>query len=314
MKRFTGIGAAFASALFLGLAPIFGRQAILAGIEPLAVVAVRTFFGAFFVFLAILLTQRQYLYIYPAGLLGCALAGGINGLGSLLFYSSLARISASVGQLLNSTYPLFVALWLTLDNQPPTKLTITRLFLTVPAIYLLVQAPTGSLDMVGVFMMLGAAALYALHLPINQRVLYEMPAQTVTLYTLTAMSAVVVPAYFILGSPADLPAVSHLGWQPVLGLTLVTLLSRLMLFIGVKHLGGMQTAIIGLLELLVTVLTAYIWLEERLSLAQWGGAALLMIIVALVAFEKSPATRARPGGWLRWISSPQTKIDISQYL
>ncbi len=33
-------------------------------------------------------------------------------------------------------------------------------------------------------MMLGAAALYALHLPINQRVLYEVPAPTVTLYTL----------------------------------------------------------------------------------------------------------------------------------
>ena len=45
--------------------------------------------------------------------------------------------------------------------------------------------------------MLGAAALYALHLPINQRVLYEVPAPTVTLYTLLAMSAVVVPAYLV---------------------------------------------------------------------------------------------------------------------
>ena len=112
MKRITGIWAASASAFFLGLAPIFGRQAILEGITPLAVVATRTLFAALVVFLAILLTQRRYLYIYPAGLLGCLLAGGINGAGSLLFYASLARINASVGQLLNSTYPLFVALWL----------------------------------------------------------------------------------------------------------------------------------------------------------------------------------------------------------
>lgn len=313
MKRWTGIQAAISSAFFLGLAPIFGRQAILEGISPLAVVATRTLFAALVVFLAILLTQRKYLYIYPAGLLGCLLAGGINGTGSLLFYASLARINASVGQLLNSTYPLFVALWLTLDHQPPTRLTIVRLLMTIPAIYLLVQAPAGSLDLVGVLMMLGAAALYALHLPINQRVLYEMPAQTVTLYTLTAMSAVVVPAFLLFGGQ-DLPGLSHAGWTPVIGLTIVTLLSRLMLFTGVKHLGGMQTAIIGLMELVVTVFFAFVWLGERLSAAQWAGAAMLMLIVGLVAFEKAAPQRVRPGGWLRWLSPPTSDIDMSQYL
>ena len=313
MKRFTGLWAAFASAFFLGLAPIFGRQAILMGIQPLAVVAVRTLFGAFFVFFAILLTQRRYLFIYPAGLLGCLLAGGINGLGSLLFYGSLARINASVGQLLNSTYPLFVALWLTLDKQPPSRLTIIRLLMTVPAVYLLLQTPSGAIDGVGVAMMLGAAAMYALHLPINQRVLYEMPAPTVTLYTLSAMSAVVVPAFFLSGT-STLPALSHPGWEPVLGLTIITLLSRLMLFTGVKHLGGMQTAIIGLLELIVTVFAAYFWLGERLSTAQWVGALVLMIIVALVAFDKPAPQRARSGGWLRWLSPPRPDIDISQFL
>ena len=45
--------------------------------------------------------------------------------------------------------------------------------------------------------MLGAAILYSMHLPINQRVLLEVPSPTVTLYTLLAMSGVVVPAYFI---------------------------------------------------------------------------------------------------------------------
>lgn len=314
MKRFTGLWAAFTSAFFLGLAPIFGRQAIVWGIQPLAVVAVRTLFGALFVFLAIFFTQRRFLYIYPAGMIGCLLAGVINGLGSLLFYGSLARINASVGQLLNSTYPLFVALWLTMDKQPPSRLTIIRLLATIPAIYLLLQTPGGSVDGIGVVMMLGASAMYALHLPINQRVLYEMPAPTVTLYTLSAMSAVVVPAYFIAGRSMPLPDLSHPGWTPVIALTIVTLLSRLMLFTGVKHIGGMQTAIIGLLELLVTVFTAFFWLGERLSPAQWVGAVVLMAIVALVAFDRSVAHRARSGGWLRWLSPPATDIDLSQFL
>jgi len=100
-------------------------------------------------------------------------------------------------------------------------------------------------------MMLGAAILYALHLPINQRVLYEVPAPTVTLYTLLAMSAVVVPAYLIFDQ--KWPSL-ELPWWPVFGLTLVTSLSRLSLFMGIKHIGGMQTALLGLGELLVTIL------------------------------------------------------------
>lgn len=312
IKRRTGIGAALASALFLGLSPIFGRQAILAGLSPWAVVAVRTVLAALIVFTAIAVTRRGYLYIYPAGLLGCLLAGGINGLGSLLFYGSLARINASVGQLLNSTYPIFVALWLTLDRQPPTRLTVARLLLSLPAIYLLTQTDGAGLDLVGVAMMLGAAALYALHLPINQRVLYEMPAQTVTLYTLVAMSLVVVPAYFLIPGAEHPPPAGHGGWWPVLGLTLVTLFSRLTLFTGVKHLGGMQTALLGLFELIVTVAIANLWLGERLTQTQWIGAGILMAVVLLVAFERGGPGRLRPGGWLRWLTPPTPEIDLSQ--
>ena len=311
--RITGIRAAFASAVFLGLAPVFGRQAILLGITPLAVVALRTILAAFLLIAVTYLFQRPYLYIYPAGLLGCLLAGGINGLGSLLFYGSLARINASVGQLLNSTYPLFVAIWLTLDKQKPSRLTLIRLTLSIPAIFLLTQANGAGLDMIGVFMMLGAAALYALHIPINQRVLLDMPAQTVTLYTMIAMSAVVVPAFFLFDSFDTLPIITPTGWGAVAGLTVVTFLSRITLFLGIKHLGGMQTAIIGLSELIITLLIAILWLGESLSFLQWIGAAILMGIVFMVAFEKSTPTKQQ-GGLLQWITPPTPNIDIDSLI
>jgi len=153
-----------------------------------------------------------------------------------------------------------------------------------------------------------ASALYALHIPINQRVLYDMPAPTVTLYTLGAMSAIVVPTYlFSATSPLDAnPQV----WGPVLGLTLVTFFSRIMLFLGVKHIGGMQTALLGLSELLVTVVFAHAWLGERFSLGQWSGAFLLTASLLLVALERSPPRRARAGGWLSWLSHPDLPHDL----
>lgn len=300
--RNKGIYAALSSAFLLGLAPVFGKQAIRLGLQPLAVVALRTLFAAMLLLIVIAIVKRQYLFIYPAGLLGCLLAGWTNGLGSLFYYSALGRIDAGIGHLLYSLYPLFLIIWLFLDRQRPSKLTILRLSLTIPAVFLLTQASNGKIDLLGVAEMLVASALYALHIPINQRVLYDMPAPTVTVYTLIAMSMIVVPVYFFSGgnsTPAQ-PA----AFVPLIGLTLVTFFSRLMLFLGVKHLGGLQTALLGLSELLVAVGFSYLWLGERFSTHQWVGASLLMISLVLVVVDRYPAQTRNRGGWLNWLNRP----------
>lgn len=303
-----GISAALASAVFLGMSPVFGKQAINLGMSPFGVVAIRTSLAALLLLIVVLMTRRSHLYIYPAGLLGCLLAGGINGLGSLFYYGALGRIDASLGQLIYSLYPLFVVIWLWMDRQPPSRLTLLRFFLIVPALYLLTRTDHTQVDLWGVLMMLVSSALYALHLPINQRVLYDMPAPTVTLYTLLAMSAVVVPALVISGG-SIYPDVT-LAWKPLFGITLMTFLSRITLFLGVKHLGGLQTAILGLGELLITLIASNIWLSERLSWQQWSGAALLAASLALISREKE-LPRTKGGGWLSWLRPPGLPKDIA---
>lgn len=304
--RTTGVVYSLASALFLGFAPVFGKAALDYGFSPLFVVAVRTSLAALLLFLIVALFRRHYLYIFPAGLLGCLLAGTLNGAGSILYYQSLSHLSASVGQLIYSIYPLFVALWLILDNQPPSRLTILRMGMALVAVILLIVQDFSSPDLVGVLLMVGASALYALHIPINQRVLYEIPAPTVTLYTLFAMSLVVVPAYLLFDRSLPQPG-SNLG--PVVGLTLVTFFSRLTLFLGVKHLGGMQAALLGLAELFVTIVASYFLLGEQLTVLQWLGAIILALSLFLFGYEKNIPTR-RSGGWLSWISTPKPNITI----
>lgn len=322
-SRQQGLWAALTSAFFLGMAPVFGRQAIVLGMPPLAVAAIRTLLATLLLFGVMAIFFRRYVYIYPAGLLGCLLAGWVNGLGSLFYYSALQHIGAGIGQLLYSLYPLFLVLWLALDNQPPTRLTLARIMVAIPAILLLSQnhaqtsgSVNGASYIIGTIEMLIAAALYALHLPINQRVLYDMPAPTVTLYTLVAMSAVVVPVFLFsaaLPFTATLassetaagaaPLISSLGrYTPaIVGLTLVTFFSRLTLFLGVKHLGGMQTALLGLSEVLVTVIVAHIWLGERFSGLQWLGAVLLVVSLGMVGLEKGQPRKGESGGFLSWL-------------
>lgn len=302
-----GLNAALASALFLGLAPVFGKMAMLNGIPWTAVVGIRTILAAVLLFIVMLIFKRSFLYIYPAGLIGCILAGWINGMGSLLYYSALVRIDASLGQIIYSFYPLFVALWLWLDHQPPSRLTIFRLLMVIPALILLINIGGNGVDLVGVFMMLGAAILYALHLPINQRVLFDMPAPTVTLYTLLAMSATVMPAFFFADFSAPPPVEA---WGAMAGLTMVTFFSRLTLFLGVKHIGGTQTALLGLGELLITILFSHILLQDRLMPVQWGGLLLLVIILGSVKFERAAPRKQTPSGLLSWLRPPGLHADI----
>ncbi|MDK1119592.1 MAG: DMT family transporter [Anaerolineae bacterium] len=306
-RRNTGVKAALLSAVFLGFAPVFGKQAINLHISPLAVVGFRTVIAALLLLIIIAIFRRKFLYIYPAGLLGCGLAGLFNGLGSILYYAALGRINASLGQLLFSLYPLFVAIILFFDSQPPSRLTFFRIILATVAVVFLTYTSTGTVDILGVVQMLFASLLYALHLPINQRVLYDIPAPTVTLYTLAAMSLVVFPAFLIF----DRTLPESGTWWPVLGLALVTFLSRLLLFLGVKHLGGLQTALLGLLELLVAIGLSIVWLRESLTTSQWIGAGILFISSVLVYFDKPTGVRKPSrGGWLSWLTPPALPPDL----
>lgn len=286
----------------LGLTPIFGKLAIQQGLDAAAVVALRTIGATVMLLLLLLLFRRPYFYIFPLGLAGCLLAGTLNGIGSLFFYAGLVRVDASLGQLLYTLYPVWVALLLYLDGQQPSKLTLLRLGLSIPGVYLITQAGTGSIDWQGVIYMCLASLLYAMHIPINQRVLYEVPAPTVTLYTLLAMTAVVLPAWLLL--PPHGIAIPQSSMWPIVGLTLATFLARLMLFTGVKHIGGVQTSIFGLAELLVTITLAIGFLGERLTTAQWLGAILLTLTLLLAAIDREPPRSRRMRGWLFWLGLP----------
>lgn len=297
-----GISAALTSALFLGMVPVFGKLAIHIGFSPLAVIAVRTSLAALLMIGIMSVRTRGFFYIYPVGLIGCLLAGVVNGLGSILYYSSLSRIDASLGAMLYSFYPLFVALWLLLDRQPITRMTAARLILTLPAVILLILPGEKQVDLLGALMMLGSAVLYALHMLINQRILYEAPAQTVTLYTLIAM-AVTVDIAFLIGGPVFPPAGGT--WGPVLAMALITFFSRFALFTGIKHLGPLQTALLGLAELLVTVLLSLVWLGETLTLVQYAGGFLLVISILLMGFDKVAPQKRNATGWLSWLNPPQ---------
>jgi len=289
------------SAVLLGSTPVLGKLALEAGMAPLAVVAFRTAAATLLLLIA-LLPRRGSLGIFPLGLIGCLLAGVLNGIGSLFFYAGLARVNAGVGQMLFGLYPVWVALLLFLDGQRPSRLSLAGLALSLPAVYLITSARWQQVDAVGAAFMLLAGILFGLHIPINERVLYEVPAPTVAFYTLVAMTLVVSSAFLIFPAPPSAGTTAAL--VPLLGLTAVTFVSRVALFSGVKFIGGLQSSLMGLAEVLVALALAHYLLHERLTLAQQLGGVLLGAALVISGIDRSPRRRIHGRGWLYWLRPP----------
>ncbi|NJL93981.1 MAG: DMT family transporter [Anaerolineae bacterium] len=279
-----GLIAALLSPLFLGLAPIFGKIALVGGAEPFTVAAFRTGLVALLLWVVYLLVWRRFIYIYPAGLIACLTVGATNGIGSLFYYSGLDLLDASVAQLLNANYLLFVVILTRLDGSRIGWRTVLRVLVALLGTLLITGGLAGQAEWLGIGLMLGNALLFAGTVVMSQRVLYEMPAQRHALHHDRDGGG---------GHPGAPDAGPELG-APGRGcgrrhfaLALSTAISRLLLFAGVKGIGGIKTTLLAILEGAVAVSLAFLLLEERFSPVEWAGVAVL--VASLFIRVETPA-------------------------
>jgi drug/metabolite transporter (DMT)-like permease len=228
---------------------------------------------------------RASIRIHGRDLLGCVGMGMVNGVGSLFYYTGLQRLDASLASLLYALYPIWVFIFLSSSGHAISRMAVGRLGLGLVGLYLITGAGSTRLDSLGVMLMLASAAAYGWHLVLGQWVLADVDSRTVTLYVLTTMAVVVDLARVMGGGP--LAPISTSGWEAILSLAAVMAFSRLTMFAGLKRLGGVQTALLSITELLTTLLVAFVVLGERLSVTQWVGAAILIASVVLVRRESS---------------------------
>lgn len=300
-----GIFAALATPLFLGMAPIFGKVALDAGADPFTVAALRTIVAVLALWLVYIIFFRRYIFIYPAGLMGCVVIGAINGVGSLFYYSGLESLDASLVQLINGSYLAFAVLISRLGGQKINTRTLMRVGMTLFALVLITGLSAERIDPIGVGFMLANALMFAATVVLSQYVLYEMPAPTAALYILTTMGVLVTMVWLAIGSPLPIepsivlaplsaeafatvasPTSSALLLAliilPIVALGITTALSRLAMFASVKFLGGMQTAVNAALEIAVALLLSFVLLGDVLTAGQWAGVAVLIASILLV--------------------------------
>lgn len=275
-QRLSGVQNGLLAAFLLGWAPILGKFAYRYNVAPMTLATLRILVSVVFLWAFYLLFWRRYILLPWPFLVNCLVVGMVNGVGSLFYYNGLARLDASRAALLNATYPIWVVMFFAAAGQPITRLTLGRLGGAVLGALLVTRPWTipDPLHAYGMLLMIACAVLYAWHLVLGQWVLADVPARSAALYIITGMALTVSGAYLLSGQ--HLEAIPLPGFYAILALGLTTALSRLAMFFSLERIGGVQTAIISLLELAVSLLLAHFLLGDRLSLLQWVGALLLM--------------------------------------
>lgn len=279
-KPASGVTVTLLATFCFGWAPIFGKLAYRADVPPLTLASTRTVIAAGVLWVFYLLFWRRLIPIRWPELAGAASMGVVNGIGSLFYYTGLARVDASRAQLLYALYPIWVFVFLSAAGHRVSRLAVLRLGLTLVGVYLLTYAGAVTVDWLGVMLMITAGAFYGWHLVLGQWTLADVDSRTVTLYALTAMAITVTIARLVSGQPWQ--PISTQGWTAILLLSLIpTALARLLVFAGLRMLGGVQTSLLGLAELLVSLLMAFFVLGERLTLLQWLGGAVMIFSMLL---------------------------------
>jgi len=287
-KSWIGWAMAFLATGALSTTAPVGRAAILAGINPTALLAARYTIAAVLLSATLRLipspnSSQKSSQIDRKGLLLCGVAGIASGAATLSYFWSFSRINASISAMLVSLYPLIVLVLLALRGERFTFLKSLRLGLGVGGVYLLL-GPGGNLDALGVILALFSALSFAIQLVIIQWYLGFYPSRLITYYVV-AITALLVAGFWLVGGATWYVP----GWQVWLAIIFLavvsTYLSRLAMFSAIQTLGSGQVALLSPLETLLAVIWSIAFLQERLSLFQWIGSSLILASALLIIVQ-----------------------------
>lgn len=278
------------------LATPVARSLLVGGADPTGLVTIRLMMAVTFHGLAIGLTAPS-LFRLDRRMIGiCFAAGVINGLGMLLYFFGLARLSASITAMLLSMSPIVVLSLLVLRGEKLTYRHAIRMGLALLGVYLVI-GPGGTVDMGGVGLILLSVLAFSSHMALLQWYLRSLDPRVVTFYV-TAGMLLAVGAYW-LGIGAPWQPLDTTGWIGLVTLALVsTFLARLAMYAAVTYIGSGQMSLLTPLEILLTVIWSVLFLGERLAWAHIAGG-VLILASALLAIQRLNLTWRRPR-WRTW--------------
>lgn len=264
-----------------------GRAAILAGLDPVTLLAARFALAGFLFGATLGVTSLGHARPGQAPLdrrgFWIALASGVlNGVMIACIFVALTRVSASVNSMITiALIPTFTLLLLAWRGEPLTVRNLTRLAIGLAGLYLLIGLG-GHVDPWGVALLVLGSALYAVHMVSVQWFLRPYNTWMITMLIVVGAGIILVIMWLALGADTYVPG--WFGWAAIIFQSIVaTYLGRMMTYNAVKIIGSGQFTLLAPLETMLTIVWSVLFLGERLSLVQWAGAVLILLGALLAA-------------------------------
>lgn len=274
-------------AVLIKLAYAYGTQ-----ITPLIVLTLRMVMSLPFFVAAIFLlerrsqtalTRRDHLHLLGLGIVGFYLAAYLDFVG-------LAYISASLERLILLLYPtLVVLLSAAIFRRAITGKEMIALLVSYAGIIIVFAQEltvAGSNIMLGATLIFGSALAYAIYLIGCGVMVKRIGAMRFTAYAMTIACAVTL-LHFGLDYDATILALPH----QVYGLTLImaivsTVIPTFLMNSGIQRIGANPASIISSMGPIMTIVLAYLFLDEQMTLVQLAGAVLVMAGVFVISYRR----------------------------
>ncbi len=236
------------------------------------------------------LTRRDWLTIAALGFIGYYL-------GSYLDFAGLQYISAGLGRLILFLYPTLVLLLSALFLQQPIRARhLVSLALCYSGIALVFQHEVTTVDnlplmALGAALVFGSAVSYAVYLITGSRIVQKLGSMRFTAYASIAASSFVLAHFMITHGPDRLVVAHPVYWLTLVMAVFTTVLPLWLMAEGLKRIGANQSALVGCVGPLSTILLGHLFLAEPITLIQLAGAGLVLAGVILVTLRAESARR-----------------------
>lgn len=215
----------------------------------------------------------------------CTFAGVMFFLATYCDFTSISKIGVSVSRLILFTFPMIVMLINAVMSRRAPTLHQWAVFVTTYAGILLVMAPDGlqgfeHFDWIGAAWAMGSAVTYAIYLITSQEIMKSIGSVRFTAasgsVTLVIMLAV-IPVSAASGS-ITFP-LEGVFWGGMIAV-FCTVIPFFLLFEGIKRCGATQASLISLTGPILTMIAAWLILDETLSTVQIIGAVITIVGVS----------------------------------
>ncbi len=288
-KYYTGILLIVLSAACFALMPIFAVFAYHGNASISTILFLRFALAAMFLFSFLAWKKKDFL-IDRHSLFNLILMGGVlYTLQSSLYFASVKYIAVSLQALLFYTYPIFVAVLATVVYKEKfTSSLLLSISISLLGMALVIGTSIDNINLWGASLALGAAAVYSLYINLGNRLIRNIPPDVATAY----ISLFASIAFLLAGTlSSSLDFHFHpSAWWPIIGIAFFsTTIAIFAFFKGLELLGSTRSAIISIIEPLITITISSLLFHDKLSCLQWMGG-FMVLAGAYIVVKSRPET------------------------